>query len=269
MTIFEEVKQMFAMILDHHEDLERLDFTARMKNGAVVRYNYDRRKIERRLEQQNRPHRRRETFNAVLDVIGIAVSISFLTLLLIYGISRGTPIHVMTFVVYGTLLVLYFLFCALYHFLTDIMKIQDVFRKLVELFSFFLIAGTYVPVFMNFIRSDGPGWALLGAVWALAVLGIFFRYHGTRFSNSLAEIIAVLMIWVFVPALASLPPALGSTGMTWLLLGAAFYSLWRVAGLLRRKNETPDEDVVKFDISNLFVLFANFFYFLIMVNLIG
>ena len=149
------------------------------------------------------------------------------------------------------------------------MKIQDVFRKLVELFSFFLIAGTYVPVFMNFIRSDGPGWALLGAVWALAVLGIFFRYHGTRFSNSLAEIIAVLMIWVFVPALASLPPALGSTGMTWLLLGAAFYSLWRVAGLLRRKNETPDEDVVKFDISNLFVLFANFFYFLIMVNLSG
>ena len=237
MNIFDEVKQIFSMILDHHEDLERLDFSARMKNGAVIRYNFDRKKIERQKERELQPRGRREIFNAVLDIVGIAVSISFLVLLLVYGIARGSVTQIIAFSAYGTLLVLYFLVSTLYHFLTDIMKLKDVFLRLVELFTYFLLAGTYVPVFLVSLSGGASGWALFGAVWALAVLGILFKNNDTQLSNRIAEFIAILMIWVFIPSYGMLEKTLGAAGMSWLILGASFYTLWRISGILTE--ETP------------------------------
>ena len=82
-----------------------------------------------------------EVLNAVTHGIGFGLSVAGLVILLIKGAHLGSPMHVVSYAVYGSMMILLFLFSTLFHSLifTKAKKVFQVFdhcRQLHTLLSF-------------------------------------------------------------------------------------------------------------------------------------
>ena len=85
-----------------------------------------------------------------------------------------------------------------------------------------LIAGTYTP-FALVTLQDAWGWMLLATVWAAASLGIWRELRSTAGDPPLALYIG--MGWAGVAAVAQLASHIETAVLTWLLVGALFYTV--------------------------------------------
>ncbi len=127
---------------------------------------------------QNTQHSRsylivNEVLNAVTHGIGCGLSIAGLVVLLVKGARLGSPIHVVSYAVYGSMMILLFLFSTLFHSLI-FTKAKKVFQVFDHDSIFLLIAGSYTPYCLLSVRG-WLGWALFGAIWAMAIGGIVYK----------------------------------------------------------------------------------------------
>ena len=111
---------------------------------------------------------------------------------------------------------------TLYHALPH-PRAKRVFRVLDHSAIYLLIAGTDTPCALGALR--GPwGWALLGAVWTLAALGITAKATlGFRFPR-LSTAVYVAMGWLALIAVQPLLAHVGVAGLMWLLAGGLCYT---------------------------------------------
>lgn len=52
MAINDELREMMNMILEHPDEIERLNFFLKLKNGTTINYKVDRRREEKLLEKE-------------------------------------------------------------------------------------------------------------------------------------------------------------------------------------------------------------------------
>jgi hemolysin III len=176
-------------------------------------------------EDTRRQQTHREEFlNTTTHGIGAALAGAALALLVVFASLRGDAWRVVSLSVYGAMLVLLYLVSTLYHSAHN-PRIKKLFQLLDHSAIFLMIAGTYTPVTLIFMR--GPwGWTLFGLIWGLAAIGIVARFLLTRKSwRRLSVALYVAMGWLALiavrPVLTNVPP-----GMTlWLLGGGIFYTL--------------------------------------------
>ena len=78
--MFEEFKGRVDEILDHYEELERLSFTARLRNGTRFAFDFDIDSFNRNEERgrTRTPSRPVSVFNAVIDIIASVMAICLL-----------------------------------------------------------------------------------------------------------------------------------------------------------------------------------------------
>ena len=157
-----------------------------------------------------------ERFNGGTHLAGTVFAIAGTTILIVLAALKSDPWRIVSFSVYGATLILLFLASTLYHSTRG--RAKAIFRKLDHCSIYLLIAGTYTPFMLVTLRGAW-GWALFGAVWALAVLGIAQEFWLARGSRLLSLAIYVLMGWLAVVALVPLFEALAWTGMAWLVGG--------------------------------------------------
>ena len=74
----------------------------------------------------------------------------------------------------------------------------------------------------------GWGWALFGAVWALAVAGILFKVFATGRFGYLSTVAYVLMGWICIIALKPILLLLSSGAIALLLAGGISYTIGTV-----------------------------------------
>ena len=174
-----------------------------------------------------------EVFNAVTHGIGFGFAVAGLILLILKGAAHHSTLKIARYCIYGTTLVLLFLFSTLFHSLI-FTKANQVFQVFDHSSIYLLIAGTYTPYCL--ITLNGwLGWTLFGIVWACAITGVVLKSvflpnwdHVPRLST----VLYVIMGWLIVFALKPLWDALPHAGV-WLLFvggvlytcGAFFYSL--------------------------------------------
>ena len=162
-----------------------------------------------------------EKFNAVTHLIGALLALSGAILLVVLSVLDGDPWKVVSVSIYGTTLVLLYSFSTLYHSLRG--RAKSILRKLDHHSIYLLIAGSYTPFALVSLR--GPwGWSLLGAVWALALLGIAQEIWLARGARVLSVVIYLLMGWLALVAVAPLWEALTPAGFAWLAAGGALYT---------------------------------------------
>ncbi|MFV0559714.1 MAG: PAQR family membrane homeostasis protein TrhA [Enterococcus sp.] len=174
-----------------------------------------------------------EVFNAVTHGIGTALSITGLVILLIKGAHMGSPIHVVSYAIYGSMMILLFLTSTLFHSLI-FTKAKKVFQVFDHSSIFLLIAGSYTPFCLLSIRG-WLGWTLFGAIWFFAICGIVYKsltLHKQDSVSKVSTIIYIIMGWLCVIAAKPLYESLGATGVILLVagglsytIGAMFYSL--------------------------------------------
>ena len=163
-----------------------------------------------------------EIANSVTHGVAALASVAALPILVAVAVVRGDPWRVVGGAIFGATLILLYTASTLYHALTH-SGAKRVFRVLDHSAIYLLIAGTYTPFALGALR--GPwGWSLLGAVWALAALGITAKATlGFRFPR-LSTAVYVGMGWLAVIAFRPLLAQIGLPGVMWLIAGGLCYT---------------------------------------------
>ena len=163
-----------------------------------------------------------EIANSVTHGVAALASVAALPILVAVAVARGDAWQVVGGVIFGATLILLYTASTLYHALTH-SGAKRVFRVLDHSAIYLLIAGTYTPFALGALR--GPwGWSLLGAVWALAALGITAKATlGFRFPR-LSTAVYVGMGWLAVIAFRPLLAQIGLPGVMWLIAGGLCYT---------------------------------------------
>jgi len=164
-----------------------------------------------------------EIANTLTHALGAILSVVACYLLLNNAISDSSTIKTISYAIYGTSLLLLFTASTVYHAVQDSER-KKLFKLLDHCAIYLLIAGTYTPLMM--IALDNQlGMIMLSVIWALAILGIFFKLKfGHRFKKtSLVTYLGMGLISITI--IDQLHEKLSSQGLTLLALGGAIYCL--------------------------------------------
>lgn len=163
-----------------------------------------------------------ERFNSISHLVGAALALAGAVLLIVLASRLGDPWKIVSFSVYGAMLVLLYVFSTLYHSVRG--RAKDVLRKFDHCSIYLLIAGTYTPFALVSLRGVW-GWWLFGVIWGLALLGIFQEIWFAKGARVLSLVIYVLMGWLAMVVVLPLWRALTPAGFAWLVAGGACYTL--------------------------------------------
>lgn len=177
-----------------------------------------------------------EVLNAVTHGIGFGLSVAGLVILLVKGVRMGSTLHVVSYALYGSMMILLFLSSTLFHSLI-FTKAKKVFQVFDHDSIFLLIAGSYTPFCLLSIRG-WLGWTLFVLIWLLAIGGVIYKsitLHKKETVSKISTIIYIIMGWLCVIAAKPLMESLGPVGTGLLVgggvsytVGALFYSLKNV-----------------------------------------
>lgn len=163
-----------------------------------------------------------EKFNSISHLIGAVLAVTGAVWLIVRGAQTGDPWKIVSFSIYGAMLLALYLASTLYHSIRGAAK--DVLRKFDHCAIYLLIAGSYTPFTLVTLRG-GWGWSLFGAVWGLAVLGIAQEIWLAKGARILSLVIYILMGWLALAAIVPLIKALGWGGFIWLAAGGFLYTV--------------------------------------------
>ena len=202
---------------------------------------------------------REELLNAITHGIGSLLSIAALVILVVFASIYGTPWHVVSFAIFGSMLVVLYSFSTLYHSLRGD-KIRHLFRKFDHMSIYLLIAGTYTPFCLGVIKG-WIGWTIFGVVWGCCVLGITLKALYTGKKEFLSTILYVLMGWIILIAIKPLYHNTPTQAFVFLFIGGILYTV----GIHFFLNER-----IKYShaIWHLFVLAGSIFHFFSVLSLL-
>lgn len=170
-----------------------------------------------------RHSRTEELANAVTHGIGAALAIAALAVLVTFSALQGDPWKVVSFSIYGSMLVFLYLASTLYHALVP-SKAKKVFQVLDHSAIYLTIAGTYTPFMLVTLRGAW-GWSLFGVTWGLAAAGIVLTALFMDRLRLPSVLIYVGMGWMVVIALKPLAEGLTMGGLFWLFGGGLSYTI--------------------------------------------
>lgn len=164
-----------------------------------------------------------EIANAITHGVGTLLAIAGCVIAIVYAAAFGDALSVVSASLYGSGLILLYLFSTLYHSLTN-PKAKKVFRVFDHCSIFILILSSYIPISLSLLRG-ALGWTLFGINAACTVLGIVFNSVNLEKWKGVSLVLYIIMGWsvVFVcsSVFASVPPA----GIALLVTGGAAYTI--------------------------------------------
>lgn len=196
-----------------------------------------------------------EIFNAVTHIVGGGLSVCALILTIIFA-SRINGIAVFSAIIYSLSTLIMFVFSSIYHFLRP-NRAKKVFRILDHCSIFLTIAGTYTPFCLISLHGTWYGYAILGFVWLLAILGIVFNSINmhSKVVIIFSQTCYILMGWCILLAVVPLIEAIGLMGFILMVIGGLMFTFGTIFFAFGKK--------VKYfhSIWHLFVLLGCLFMF--------
>ena len=178
----------------------------------------------------------REPVNSLTHWAGAVLALVGLITLLIIG--WGTPLKVISLIIYGVSLIFLFSASATYHMVQAKDKSLEIFRKIDHAAIYCLIAGTYTPFCINAFTGFWK-WGMLSIIWSLAIIGIVIKIFIVRAPRWLNAGVYVAMGWLCVGASGQLLEALPAWVLIWLIIGGVIYTLGAVVYSTKMFNFVP------------------------------
>jgi hemolysin III len=163
-----------------------------------------------------------EKFNSISHLVGALLAATGSILLIVLAARLGDPWKIVSFSIYGAMLLTLYVTSTLYHSVRGTAK--DVMRKFDHCAIYLLIAGSYTPFTLVSLRGAW-GWSLFGSVWGLALLGVLQEIWLAKGARILSLAIYVVMGWLALIAVAPLISALSWSGFAWLAAGGLVYTI--------------------------------------------
>ena len=164
-----------------------------------------------------------ERFNSITHLLGAALALPGAVLLIVQASQLGDPWKIVSFSIYGAMLVTLYVFSTLYHSVRDV-HAKNVLRKCDHCSIYLLIAGSYTPFALVSLRG-AQGWWLLGVIWGMALLGIAQEIWLAKGARVTSLVIYLLMGWLALVVVEPLWNALTPSGFAWLVAGGTCYTL--------------------------------------------
>lgn len=147
---------------------------------------------------------------------------------MVFSSIWGNAYHIVSYTIFGTTLVLLYLFSTLYHWLNLSERGVSVFRKLDHIMIYLFIAASYTPICLVPLR--GPwGWTIFGIIWGFAILGTILSAIWIKAPRAITTAIYLFMGWVVIIAIYPLVTTFRDAGLLyslfWLVLGGIFYTI--------------------------------------------
>ncbi len=196
-----------------------------------------------------------EILNALTHGIGIVFSVFALVFLLVSYPKNFR--NVFSVSIYATTLLVLYTISTLYHSF-KVSKVKSNFRKLDHCSIFLLIAGTYTPLCMLFIKGI-ESTIILISVWATALIGIILNSIDVNKFSKFSLACYILMGWSVVFIARTALKVLSPWQLTWLLVGGIFYTLGAVIYVLGKKIRYMHS------LWHLFVLGGSISHFMVLV----
>ena len=163
-----------------------------------------------------------EKFNSITHLVGALAATAGAIALIVLAARHGDPWKLVSFSIYGAMLLMLYAISALYHSVRG--RAKNVLRKLDHCAIYLLIAGTYTPFTLVTLR--GPwGWSLFGVVWGLALIGIVQELWLAKGARIISVVIYIVMGWLGLAAISPLMHALTPAGFAWVVAGGVLYTL--------------------------------------------
>jgi hemolysin III len=126
-----------------------------------------------------------------------------------------------SFIIYGSSLVLLFLASTIYHAVTH-QATKKVFKLLDHCAIYLLIAGTYTPLMLVTLKGTLGYW-LLAVIWSIALAGVFFKIKFGHKYKVLSLLTYVGMGLISLTIIHKLQQALSEQAIYLLATGGVIY----------------------------------------------
>lgn len=136
-----------------------------------------------------------ERFNLVSHLAGACFALVGVGLLLAQASVQGDPWKIVALGIYGLSLVTLFVSSTLHHGIDGSPRLNEVLRTLDYDSVYLLIAGSLTPLVLVLFRNV-YGWAVLGGVWTIAVLGIVLRSVWRQVPKYVTNTLYIALGWV-------------------------------------------------------------------------
>jgi hemolysin III len=163
-----------------------------------------------------------ERFNSISHMAGAVLAVLGAVALIVPAAEQGDPWKIVSFSVYGAMLLALFMASTLYH--SSRSPAKKLWCKFDHCAIYLLIAGSYTPFTLVSLRG-GWGWGLFGTVWGLALLGIVQEIWLAKGPRILSLVIYVVMGWLALIAIGPLLAVLKLEGFLLLALGGLLYTI--------------------------------------------
>ncbi|WP_442282495.1 PAQR family membrane homeostasis protein TrhA [Variovorax sp. M-6] len=171
--------------------------------------------------------------NALSHGLGLMLAIASLPILVYSASRQGSAAAVVGASLFAGTMILMYLISTLYHAL-PVGRAKLWLNRVDHAAIYLFIAGSYMPFLLGILRGPS-GWALFGAVWCAAALGVaaklFNRLRHPLWSTGLY----VAMGWMAVIAAVPLYERMSATGLMWLVVGGLAYTAGAVVFLFDSK----------------------------------
>lgn len=167
-----------------------------------------------------------EKWNIISHGFGLVLSIIGLILLIYKAYHFGETRHLVSFIIFGTSLILLYAASTCYHRATEPL-LRYRLNILDHSAIYVLIAGTYTP-FVLITLQGIIGWIIFTVVWGMALTGVILKLYFTGRYQWLSTTMYVVMGWIIVFAFKPLVNNLEHEGLLWLFAGGLSYTLGAV-----------------------------------------
>ncbi|MDA3864751.1 MAG: hemolysin III family protein [Deltaproteobacteria bacterium] len=209
----------------------------------------------------------KDPVSGLTHFIGFLLAIAGLYFLIRQGSKTHSARILVSFVIYGTSLILLYGSSTLYHWLPLGKAGGQKLRKLDHIMIFFLIAGTYTPI--SLISLGGFwGWTMFGLVWTIALGGTVTKLFYINAPRKLYVSIYLAMGWIVVLFAYPVSQMLSAKAITFLFAGGMGYTVGAVLYYLKKPDPFPG--IFGFhEIWHLFVMTGSFFHWWMIYNYVN
>lgn len=174
------------------------------------------------MNTQTEPVLLEEKLNAYSHALGILLAIMG-AILLFQKELHTVPYLKNSILVYSISLIVLFTASTVYHAVEN-PKWKKKLRILDHISIYYLIAGTYTPVCLT-VLLPSKGWLLFYAVWGIALFGTILKIFFTGKFEVFSLVLYGVMGWLIVVDLPYLLGNMSASGLLFLSLGGAFYTI--------------------------------------------
>ena len=168
-----------------------------------------------------------EITNSITHGIGVVFGITILILTIIMAAHNHNPIGVVSSCIYGTSMIIMFLFSCLYHAISPKKKAKQVLRIIDHCDIYFFIAGSYTPFCLSLIGGS-TGWILFSIIWSSAIIGVILNSINLEKYKIISFILYLIMGWMIIISFGSLKSKLAMNGLIYLFVGGVIYTVGAV-----------------------------------------